>query len=99
MVSALRADDWKELLGSWAEFWDMHALFETSSPPFGYMSAFLLKFYIELRTLAKKEKGPLVTMDAGPTFIFCIVKTNRNWQEINAEFSSALKFLRVQRYE
>lgn len=50
----------------WAEFWDMHALFETSAPPFGYMTDGTLKALNHLRDLwTKRGDGPLVTMDAG----------------------------------
>jgi diphosphomevalonate decarboxylase len=50
----------------WAEFWDMHALFETSSPPFGYLLPNSLKALRFFEELWQSEKdGPLVTMDAG----------------------------------
>lgn len=50
----------------WAEFWDMHALFETSLPPFGYMTEGTLKALSQLRVLWNEQgDGPLVTMDAG----------------------------------
>ncbi|MEY4617029.1 MAG: hypothetical protein RJB66_1989 [Pseudomonadota bacterium] len=52
---------------AWSEFWDMHVLFETSSPSFFYMSP---KTLLALRWLqeewVKQGDGPLVTMDAGP---------------------------------
>lgn len=53
---------------TWAEFWDMHALFETSRPSFGYMtegSLAALRF-VRAQSWEKTGKGPLVTMDAGP---------------------------------
>ncbi len=51
----------------WSEFWDMHALFETSAPPFGYF----LPGTVTLLNLTRDfweahGDGPLVTMDAGP---------------------------------
>lgn len=50
----------------WAEFWDMHALFETSSPPFGYMEPGSLEALQKLRQIwSENGDGPLVTMDAG----------------------------------
>ena len=50
----------------WAEFWDMHALFETSTPPFGYMLPDSLRALRFFEDLWQSEKdGPLVTMDAG----------------------------------
>jgi diphosphomevalonate decarboxylase len=52
---------------TWADFWDMHALFETSSPAFGYIKPASLQVLMEVRTLWEKTAdGPLVTMDAGP---------------------------------
>lgn len=59
---------WRRLFElTWADFWDMHALFETSSPPFGYMAEGSLKILNEAASLWTLEgEGPLVTMDAGP---------------------------------
>lgn len=52
---------------SWAEFWDMHALFETSHPSFGYFEASSFEVLDLARTLwSEKNDGPIVTMDAGP---------------------------------
>ncbi len=59
----------------WAESWDMHALFETSDPPFGYFvpgSVQALNAIRELSSEIRNELGtnhfrePMVTMDAGP---------------------------------
>ncbi|HRK08159.1 MAG TPA: diphosphomevalonate decarboxylase [Pseudobdellovibrionaceae bacterium] len=49
----------------WAESWDMHALFETARPSFGY---FVPGSILVLRELRQWEasRRPLVTMDAGP---------------------------------
>jgi len=50
----------------WAEFWDMHTLFETSSPPFGYMLPGSVQILRWMENLWQSENdGPLVTMDAG----------------------------------
>jgi diphosphomevalonate decarboxylase len=51
----------------WAEFWDMHALFETSMPSFGYLlpsSIYVLNFVRDF--WHEHGDGPLVTVDAGP---------------------------------
>lgn len=52
---------------AWAEFWDMHVLFETSKPAFYYMTP---KSLLALRFLQdaweQQGDGPIVTMDAGP---------------------------------
>lgn len=50
----------------WAEFWDMHALFETSQPPFGYMTDKTLQVLSQIRQQWQShDDGPIVTMDAG----------------------------------
>lgn len=60
--------NWKNLYeNTWADFWDMHALFETSHPPFGYMQKESLEVLNICRGLWDAEgDGPLITMDAGP---------------------------------
>lgn len=57
----------------WAESWDMHALFESSEPPFGYFvpgSVEALNLLREITQEMKSDSGtfrePMVTMDAGP---------------------------------
>ena len=68
LVESLKHNRWRvsfEIV--WAEFWDMHALFETSQPPFGYMKPGSLEVLNQVRALWNKEgDGPLATMDAGP---------------------------------
>jgi diphosphomevalonate decarboxylase len=69
LKSALAAKDWRQAFEiTWAEFWDMHALFETSRPSFGYMTAGSLEALRIVRSLSwdAHGDGPLVTMDAGP---------------------------------
>ena len=52
---------------TWAEFWDMHALFETSVPSFGYMQRCSMEVLQAARKFWQQNgDGPLVTMDAGP---------------------------------
>jgi diphosphomevalonate decarboxylase len=60
--------DWKKMYElTWSEFWDMHALFETSDPAFGYMTSNSLEILNNVREYwQQKQQGPLVTMDAGP---------------------------------
>lgn len=69
---ALELQNWKasfEIV--WAEFWDMHALFATSTPPFLYMTAGSMKVLEGALQLWKTEEdGPLVTMDAGANVHF-----------------------------
>lgn len=67
LLSAFREGEWQRAYQlTWAELWDMHALFETAVPHFGYMSPGSLKVLDEVRDLWETRKdGPLVTMDAG----------------------------------
>ncbi len=67
-VTALKKNDWRGAFEiAWAEFWDMHALFETSKPSFGYMTGGSLEVLNFVRDrLWSEGEGPLVTMDAGP---------------------------------
>lgn len=67
LFEALRVGAWTDAFEiCWNEFWDMHALFETSQPPFGYMQPETLRALNRLREIWAEEKdGPLVTMDAG----------------------------------
>ena len=52
---------------AWQEFWDMHALFETSQPSFGYLQPETLGILKQAQNLwLVHNDGPLVTMDAGP---------------------------------
>ena len=69
LVAALKSRDWAAAFEmTWAEFWDMHALFETSKPSFGYMTAGSLEVlnFVRAQTWERVGDGPLVTMDAGP---------------------------------
>ena len=60
--------DWRNLFDlAWAEFWDMHSLFETATPAFGYFTADTMAVLQTSRDYWKRHgDGPLVTMDAGP---------------------------------
>ena len=64
---ALNSGNWQRAYEiTWAEFWDMHVLFETSAPPFGYMSGGSLQVLNQARQQwSEGGDGPLVTMDAG----------------------------------
>jgi diphosphomevalonate decarboxylase len=69
LIDALRNKQWEHAFEiAWAEFWDMHALFESSQPPFGYMTGGSLEVlrFVRDEIWAKEGKGPIVTMDAGP---------------------------------
>lgn len=67
VVQALCFDDWhmaRQIV--WDEFIDMHRLFETSSPAFGYMTPDSKVVLEDCQSFwSKWQDGPLVTMDAG----------------------------------
>ena len=71
-IKGLEQEDWNTLFQiSWEEFWDMHALFETSQPPFGYFLPQTVYIHGFIRNFWEKNgDGPLVTMDAGPNVHF-----------------------------
>ncbi len=67
LSSALQARSWRQCFElCWAEFQDMHALFETSRPSFGYLTPESQRALAHLRQIwHETDDGPLVTMDAG----------------------------------
>jgi diphosphomevalonate decarboxylase len=69
---ALQAQDWRQSFDiTWAEFWDMHALFATCAPPFMYMTSGSQRVLEEILHFWQTQKdGPLVTMDAGANVHF-----------------------------
>ena len=68
LTESLKNEDWQSSYQlCWEEFWDMHVLFETSVPSFGYLNGSAITALNELRNYWNDKKdGPLVTMDAGP---------------------------------
>ncbi len=96
LLLAIKNEDWKksyELI--WADFWDMHALFETSAPPFGYMSAGSLKVLrIAQQTWESENDGPWITMDAGPNVHLLYRRDQRDLaQRLQTEISSHFRVL------
>ncbi|MEN0058469.1 MAG: diphosphomevalonate decarboxylase [Bdellovibrio sp.] len=67
LMQALQFEDWhmaRQIV--WDEFMDMHRLFETSQPAFGYMTEASKKVLEDCQAFWRKwQDGPLVTMDAG----------------------------------
>lgn len=67
LMVAMTQQDWRggfEIC--WAEFWDMHSLFETSHPSFGYLKPDSLRALEMIREYWQiHDDGPWVTMDAG----------------------------------
>jgi diphosphomevalonate decarboxylase len=72
LVNFLTDQQWQEIVEiCWQEFWDMHSLFETSSPPFGYLNEGSLRVLEWARSeFLNQGDGPIVTMDAGPNVHF-----------------------------
>lgn len=87
---ALESRDWPSVFEvTWAEFWDMHALFETSDPSFGYMLGGSLEVLNRVRSFWRENKdGPLVTMDAGPNIHLLYREDQR---EIQSRLSQQLQ--------
>lgn len=85
-INALEKNQWEEAYQiAWAEFWDMHALFETSQPAFGYMTDGSLEVLRFVRDLWTREgHGPLVTMDAGPNVHLLYQNDERGRRHANA---------------
>lgn len=86
LTLALNKEDWKQAFEIvWAEFWDMHALFETSRPSFGYMNSGSLAVLDWVREIWREHgDGPLVTMDAGPN-------VHLLWRRDQSKLREALK--------
>lgn len=72
LIQALRFKDWPLAVQiTWDEFIDMHRLFETSTPAFGYMTDASKAVIAEAKAhFDKWHDGPLVTMDAGANVHF-----------------------------
>lgn len=68
LVEALKKAKWEDAYQiCWEDFWDMHALFETSDPSFGYILPKTLEILRNVRKFWKETgEGPIVTVDAGP---------------------------------
>lgn len=68
LLDGLRNQNWKlcyEII--WDEFWDMHDLFHSSVPAFGYMTPECKEILQWMERQWKKTgHGPWVTLDAGP---------------------------------
>ncbi len=68
VLDNLNPQSWEKLYQViWAEFWDMHVLFETSTPHFSYFTPETFRVLSLLRKFWETHAdGPIVTMDAGP---------------------------------
>jgi diphosphomevalonate decarboxylase len=76
LISVIRKGNWKigrEIV--WDEFEDMHELFHTSHPAFGYITPKAREVLDWTKNSFKKEgHGPWVTLDAGPNIHFLFEK-------------------------
>ena len=87
LIKAIQDQNWPAMyMLCWQEFWDMHSLFETSRPPFGYINAHSLKVLRQIQAIWKKHNdGPVVTMDAGPNVHLLLRSDQKDmaWQIID----------------
>lgn len=94
LKAAFENKNWKEAYEiCWAEFWDMHALFESSDPNFGYMNSGSLKILNYTKEYWKKHgDGPIVTMDAGPN-VHLLFRDDQKaaYDEMNKQLSEEFK--------
>ncbi len=96
LTKAFQNKDWQKAYQvSWAEFWDMHALFETSVPGFGYMNGKTMECLNIIRSVWEdKLDGPIVTMDAGPNVHFLFRDDQKEFcNQIMKEHFSGFKVL------
>lgn len=84
LITALTKGEWKSAYQiCWEEFFDMHALFETSDPHFGYILPKTLEALIKIREFWEKyNDGPLVTIDAGPNIHLLWRKEGNNKSDL-----------------
>lgn len=96
LCQALRTKNWQDAFEiTWAEFWDMHALFETSKPSFGYMQSATMDILQKARELWQQEKdGPLVTMDAGPNVhLLWRSEQKSKAEQFTSQFAASVKVI------
>lgn len=97
LLQAFQTKNWQQAYEvCWSEFWDMHALFETSQPSFGYFVPETVKVLNWIRDFWKMiGDGPIVTMDAGPNIHFLFRPGQKDMMEnIYSKWSSEFKILR-----
>ncbi|MGZ3768480.1 MAG: diphosphomevalonate decarboxylase [Bdellovibrio sp.] len=98
LIQALCFNDWhmaRQIV--WDEFMDMHRLFETSNPPFSYMTGGSRKVLDDCQAFwSKWQDGPLVTMDAGANVHMLFrndqLKTFENYREFFKKDYKVLAF-------
>ncbi len=80
LIAAFQEQLWHEAYTiCWDEFMDMHNLFETSTPPFSYITPEAHEMLNTLQTFWKDNgDGPIVTMDAGPNIHLLFRQDQKN---------------------
>jgi diphosphomevalonate decarboxylase len=95
LIYSIRKNDWK--LGReivWDEFEDMHELFHTSTPAFGYITAKAREILNWAQNSWKKEgHGPWVTLDAGPNIHFLFEEGDAKWADKYMQNFAKEKFI------
>lgn len=96
LISFLRQDRWYETYQLCKEeFLDMHALFETSSPSFSYMTENTITLLHKVEEFWNRyQNGPIVTIDAGPN-IHLLWRKNYQQDFKNNSRLLFLKFLKT----
>ncbi len=94
LISAFENGKWSEAYQiCWEEFQDMHALFETSCPHFGYILPETLDTLIKIRKFWKNHNdGPIVTLDAGPNIHLLWKKGDKQLRKLFDEEYDFQKF-------
>lgn len=79
ITGAMAEGDFKKVAEiSWAELWDMHGLFHTSTPPFSYFAPGTIALLRWVEDLWEKEgSGPIATIDAGPNVHLLVPSAER----------------------
>lgn len=87
LISALSDNKWHDVYQiCWEEFWDMHSLFETSCPHFGYMTEDTLAVLKLVQDFWGNYKdGPIITVDAGPNVHLLWRKDQENFKKLFKE--------------
>jgi len=95
-LKSLEEGNFKKLAElAWADSWDMHSLFHTSTPPFFYFSPQTIAVLRFVENFWEKENfGPIATIDAGPN-VHLLMKLSEK-EKIMAEFRSILGPLPMQ---
>jgi diphosphomevalonate decarboxylase len=89
LINSLNNNKWSDVRQiCWEEFRDMHALFETSSPSFGYIQPKTTMILDMVEGFWRvRGDGPVVTIDAGPNVHFL---WRKDQNELRTELKNAI---------